>query len=99
MSIANSLKRAGSKSSKMSTSTSRTTSSIDSIVKQPMAHLFPTVPTDIPTTSSKEPIDAPEVTPTIVVSEDPSQEDIDRPIAESVIDASKLQKDHSTIRL
>lgn len=99
MSIANSLKRAGSKSSKMSTSTSRTTSSIDSIVKQPMAHLFPTVPTDIPANSDKEAIDAPEVTPTIVVSEDPSQEDIDRPIAESVIDASKLQKDRSTIRL
>ena len=102
MSIANSLKRAGSKSSKMSTSTSRTGSSIDSIVKQPMAHLFPSVPSNIPVSSEKEGLEVSanaDTNPVIVISEDQSSDGLDRPIAESIIDASKLQKEVSTIRL
>ncbi|KAG8823944.1 hypothetical protein FRC19_002818 [Serendipita sp. 401] len=45
MSLASSLKRAGSRSSKMSFSTIKT-STTDSIVREPIAHLFPSVPAD-----------------------------------------------------
>jgi hypothetical protein len=103
MSIAASLKRAGSKSSKMSTSTSRSTSTTDSIVKQPMAHLFPSVPSDIPIGPEKTDLETTIDGSIAETANAPlghqSQEDLDRPIAQGVVDATTLQKDQSTIRL
>jgi len=99
MSIATSLKRAGSKSSKMSTSTFRSTSTTDSIVKQPMAHLFPSVPTGIPVGPEGQGPDAIHHSSVTESTNGPLEKVSDLLIAESVIDASKLQKERSTIRL
>jgi hypothetical protein len=70
-----------------------------------MAHLFPSVPTSIPvgpertrleTTLDDSAVGAANVP---LPPDDQSQEDLDHPIAQGIVDASKLQKDQSTIRL
>jgi hypothetical protein len=91
----------------LSTSTYRSTSTTDSIFTQPMAHLFPSVPTDIPIdipigpekASLETTMDGSIAESTNAPLDRQSQEDLDRPIAQGVVDATKLQKDRPTIRL
>ncbi|KAG8831370.1 hypothetical protein FRC17_003251 [Serendipita sp. 399] len=92
MSLATSLKRAGSKSSKMSFSTTKSSmSATDSIVREPMSHLFPNVPvhdkTAIKTKDDTLPIDS----------------NLDagsfEPIQQGTVDGTKVQPDQVTVRL
>ncbi|PVG02202.1 hypothetical protein CPB86DRAFT_870493 [Serendipita vermifera] len=94
MSITNSLKRAGSRSSKMSTSTTKTSSTVESIVKEPMSHLFPIVPSDSAASTQVDSGSKSEVT-----SEVAPKNDAPKPIIESMVDATTVSKQQSTVRL
>lgn len=114
LSIANSLKRAGSKSSKMSISTtgsshsnstksldrmSAYTSSTSEIIANPMSHLFPAVPTDKPLPSAAKEANGKEA-PEDLAQASMSKDELNRPIAEGRVDASTLpSQEQSTIRL
>lgn len=86
-SLATSLKRAGSKNSKMSVSTT------DSIVRKPMSHLFPPVPTNT-VTSANERAEGKSLEEGATQKDDPVE-----PIVEGTVDASTLDKNQTTIRL
>jgi hypothetical protein len=75
----------------MSTSTTKTNSTTESIVKEPMSHLFPTVPSKRASSNSSD--------SNSKVEDVEPEKDTAKPIIESDVNANTVSKQQSTVRL